>query len=109
MAVLDLGEVSLPSWRDELGAQQAVAFREVESQHGQRAAFALQDVNYVRTWIRKRLYGEHERAEAYVVQPSWVDGYSERWEFDRNIGWPTVGGEVRDWHQQWMQNFGGVA
>lgn len=109
MSLLDLGEVALPSWRDELLSSQAIPFREVEAQHGVRAAFALQDINYVRTWIRKRLYGEHERAEAYAVTPTWVDGYSESWEFDKDIGWPTVNGEVRDWHREWMQNYGGVA
>lgn len=107
--MLDLGEVSLPQWRDELGAAQAIAFREVESAHGARSAYALQDITFVRTWIRKRLYGEHERAGVYVVQPTWVDGHSERWEFDESIGWPTVNGEVRDWHSEWMSNFGGVA
>ncbi|QYC54216.1 hypothetical protein SEA_WELCOME_99 [Microbacterium phage Welcome] len=109
MTVLDLGEVSLPSWRDEMGAQQAIAFREVESRHGGRAAYALQDINYVRTWIRKRLYGEHERADAYKVRPTWVNGESDSWEFGQEIGWPTVNGEVRDWHAEWMNNFGGVA
>lgn len=107
--MLDFGEVILPDWKLELSSQQAVPFREVAAQHGVRAAYLLLDINYIRTWVRKRRYGESGDPGMYRVVPTWPNGDTAEWIFDHTVGWPTEGGEVRDWQADWEQNFGGVA
>lgn len=107
---LELGEVDLPDWRSELGVQQLIPFREVERTHGRRAAFSLLDINFARTWIRKRRYGEADPDDTlYRVTAKWPTGESAEWEFGGEVGWPTEDGKARDWKREWEQNFGGVA
>lgn len=108
--VLDLGEVDIPLWRSYMGSQQAVPFREVEANQGPRAAYMLHDINYVRSWIRRRRYGEADKPSSiYRVLVKWPNGDEAIWEFDSSVGWPKEDGKERDWHGQWLENFGGVA
>ncbi|AHL18559.1 hypothetical protein ISF9_089 [Microbacterium phage vB_MoxS-ISF9] len=108
--VLDLGEVEIPGWRSLMSSQQAVPFREVESRHGIRAAYIIHDINHVRSWIRRRRYGEADGpACVYRVLVKWPGGEEAVWEFDHTVGWPRENGQERDWHAEWMKNFGGVA
>lgn len=104
---LDFGEVVLPAWKLELSSQQSIPFREVESEHGTRAAYMQQDVAFVRTWVRKHRYGESGDYGSYSVDVVWPDGETATWLFDRHVGWPVeVGNEDRDWHGEWMRNYG---
>lgn len=108
--VLDLGEVHIPAWRSEMGSQQAVPFREVEARLGIRAAYSMHDISHVRSAVRRRRYGESDDdTTIYRVNVVWPDESEAVWEFDRTVGWPRENGEARDWHAEWLQNFGGVA
>lgn len=108
--ILDLGEVEIPNWSEEMGARNYIPFREVEHSKGLRAAFIRHDVNFVRSYIRKMRYGEaFEPSKTYRIHVIWVDGETAIWEFDHTIGWPVEDGEPKAWHQEWLDNFEGVA
>lgn len=108
--VLDLGEVEIPDWSQVMNARSYIPFREVAHRRGDRAAFLLHDIAYVRSCVRRRRYGEaYEPSHLYRVQVSWPNGETATWEFDHTVGWPTEDGKARDWRGEWMQNFGGVA
>lgn len=107
--VLDFGEVILPNWKLELSSQQAVPFREVEAEHGIRAAFMLHDINYIRTWVRKHRYGESGDYGQYRVEVVWPNGETAIWEFDQHVGWPVEDGKTRDWREEWVKFYGDVA
>lgn len=108
--VLDLGEVEIPHWRGQLSSQQAVPFREIEARRGLRSAYLLHDINYVRTQIRRRRYGEaYGPSTHYKVTVTWPNKDTAVWMFDGAVGWPEEVGNSHDWHAEWMQNYGGVA
>jgi len=107
--VLDFGEVVLPNWKLELSSQQAVPFREVESEHGTRAAFLIHDINFARTWIRKHRYGETGEYSTYRIEAVWPNGETADWTFDQSVGWPLEDGKPRDWKSEWEKHYGGVA
>lgn len=108
--VLDLGEVDIPLWTSLMNGRNYIPFREVENAHGPRSAFMLHDINFVRTCIRKRRYGESsDPTKTYRIQVNWPNGETAEWEFDHTVAWPREDGEARDWRGEWMRNFGGAA
>lgn len=106
---LDLGEVILPRWSDYVSGSQENTFSRLESELGAKDAHAMHDLSYVRTRVRKRLEGRTEAVDHCMVSVLWPTGEVEEWVFDRQVGWPVVNGEARDFKAEMMQRFGGTA
>ncbi|QDH48100.1 hypothetical protein SEA_DEJAVU_93 [Microbacterium Phage DejaVu] len=107
--VLDLGEVAIPDWADDMKPREYIPFRELMNSHGPRKAFMMHDIKFVRASIRKRRYGETEPVSGYRVSLVWPNGETAAWEFDLTVGWPIEDGKRRNWRKEWVELFEGVA
>lgn len=107
--VLDLGEVEVPDWSEDMAPRAFVPFRELKNRFGIRAAFMMHDIKYIRAKVRDRIVGDSEPSKRYSVTPVWPDGETAVWEFDRTVGWPIEDGVKRDWRKEWKALFEGVA
>lgn len=58
------------------------------------------DLNRVRTHVRKALYGRTEPVGA-VVEVVWPNGDVEDWTFGPHVGYPE--GSQRDWMRDWIE------
>lgn len=102
--ILDFGDVVLPNWTENMEMARKKSIVPTLSEHGYRAAFMLDDITYVRTWVRNYRRGEHieGRADGYRVNVIWPNGDEAEWQFDTHVGWPLEGGVKRDWHSEWL-------
>lgn len=83
--ILDFGEVAVPVHE----SQGSAIFRAYIHDWGVRRVMFYEDVQYVRTWIRKMRRGEID-ASGYRVTVVFVGGEIQTWEFDNHVGWPIV-------------------
>lgn len=109
--VLDLGEVVLPDWKEQMASPRLyVPFREAESKGGPALAFMLHDVAFVRAVVRRRRYGEDEgKYDWYRAEVVWPNGETAMWMFDGTVGWPKEDGEQIPWRERWVKAFGGAS
>lgn len=108
--VLEMGEVEIPDWSAEMSVKNYIAFRESEHAHGPRIAFMLHDITFVRSWLRKRRYGEgFDPEKFYAVTVKWKStGETARWVFDHTVGWPVEDSVPKDWRAEWKKYHSGA-
>lgn len=62
------------------------------------------NLQYVRTQVRKFLYGRIDDVKVRV-HVNLAGGEVQEWEFDRSVGFPLVDGERKNWYAEWLAKF----